>query len=183
VPQVEVTFDIDANGILHVSAKDKASGKEQKIRIEASSGLGDKDIDKMVKEAEAHATEDKRRREEIERRNRLDTTVYEVEKNSKEWADKLDADLKSKLDSAVEGAKQALRSGNPDEISKALDALQQAYSAAGASLYAASRGAGPDSGPGAGAPGGQPEGAAEGHGQENVVEADYEIVDDDKKKS
>src|SRR5213082_1595513 len=77
VPQIEVTFDIDANGILHVSAKDKATGKEQKIRIEASSGLGDKDIDKMVKDAEAHATEDKRRREEIERRNRLDTLVYE----------------------------------------------------------------------------------------------------------
>src|SRR5207245_1831750 len=85
VPQIEVTFDIDANGILHVSAKDKATGKEQKIRIEASSGLGDKDIDKMVKDAEAHAAEDKRRREEIERRNRLDTLVYEVEKNSKEW--------------------------------------------------------------------------------------------------
>jgi molecular chaperone DnaK len=136
----------------------------------------------MVKDAEAHAAEDKRRREEIERRNRLDTTVYEVEKSSKEWADKLDADLKSRLDSAVDGAKQALRSGNPDEISKALDALQQAYSAAGASLYAATRGAGPD-GPGAGAPGAQPEGATNSRTQENVVDADYEIVDDDKKKA
>src|SRR5438876_1168069 len=142
VPQIEVTFDIDANGILHVSAKDKATGKEQKIRIEASSGLGDKDIDKMVKDAEAHAAEDKRRREEIERRNRLDTMVYEVEKNSKEWVEKLDASLKARLDKSVEGAKQALRSGNADEISRALDELQQAYSAAGASLYAAQRGAG-----------------------------------------
>src|SRR5207248_1412224 len=142
VPQIEVTFDIDANGILHVSAKDKATGKEQKIRIEASSGLGDKDIDKMVKDAEAHAAEDKRRREEIERRNRLDTLVYEVEKNSKEWVEKLDGSLKSRLDKSVEGAKQALRSGNADEISRALDELQQAYSAAGASLYAAQRGAG-----------------------------------------
>jgi molecular chaperone DnaK len=183
VPQVEVTFDIDANGILHVSAKDKASGKEQKIRIEASSGLGDKDIDRMVKDAEAHAAEDARRREEIERRNRLDTLVYEVEKSSKEWVDKLDAELKSRLDGAVEGAKQALRSGNPEEISKALDALQQAYSAAGASLYAAGRGAGPGGAPGAGAPGGQPEGGAESNRQENVVDADYEIVDDDKKKA
>jgi len=181
VPQVEVTFDIDANGILHVSAKDKATGKEQKIRIEASSGLGDKDIDKMVKDAEAHAAEDKRRREEIERRNRLDTLVYEVEKSSKEWVDKLDASLKTRLDKAVEGAKQALRSGAGDEISKALEELQQAYSAAGASLYAAQRGAG--------APGGaeQPAGGdAAGAGPEkkdNVVDADYEIVDDDKKKN
>jgi len=186
VPQVEVTFDIDANGILHVSAKDKATGKEQKIRIEASSGLGDKDIDKMVKDAEAHAAEDKKRREEIERRNRLDTLVYEVEKNSKEWADKLDASLKTRLDKGVESAKQALRSGNADEISRALEELQQAYSAAGASLYAAQRGAGTGGGPGdagAGAPGGagQPEGGA-GQKQDNVVDADYEIVDDDKKK-
>src|SRR5229473_502401 len=186
VPQVEVTFDIDANGILHVSAKDKATGKEQKIRIEASSGLGDKDIDKMVKDAEAHAAEDKRRRDEIERRNRLDTLVYEVEKNAKEWADKLDASLKARLDKAVEGAKQALRSGNGDEISKALEELQQTYTAAGASLYAAQRGAGAPGAEGAG-PGGaeQPAGGAAGATagkQDNVVDADYEIVDDDKKK-
>jgi molecular chaperone DnaK len=184
-----VTFDIDANGILHVSARDKATGKEQKIRIEASSGLGDKDIDKMVKDAEAHAAEDKRRREEIERRNRLDTMVYEVEKNSKEWVDKLDATLKSRLDKGLEGAKQALRSGNADDIARALDELQQAYSAAGASLYAAQRGAGAGTGAGAGGgggeaggPTGQPSGAAGGQKQDNVVDADYEIVDDDKKK-
>src|SRR5437667_1025317 len=181
VPQIEVTFDIDANGILHVSAKDKATGKEQKIRIEASSGLADKDIDKMVKDAEAHATEDKRRRDDIERRNRLDSLVYEVEKNTKEWVDKLDASLKGRLDKGLEGAKQALRSGNGDEISRALEELQQAYSAAGASLYAAQRGAG-----GAGAPGAeQPAGGAEaatGEKKDNVVDADYEIVDDDKKK-
>src|SRR5260221_1692848 len=121
IPQVEVTFDIDANGILHVSAKDKATGKEQKIRIEASSGRGDKDIKRMVREAEAHAADDQRRRDEVERRNRLDTTVYDVEKNSKEWSDKLDAALKSRLDTAVSGAKQALRSGNADEIGKAHD--------------------------------------------------------------
>src|SRR2546421_1223320 len=150
VPQIEVTFDIDANGILHVSAKDKATGKEQKIRIEASSGIGDKDIDKMVKDAEGHAAEDQRRREDIERRNRLDTMVYEVEKNSKEWVEKRDAALKTRLDAGIAAAKQALRSGNADEISKALEELQQAYSAAGASLYTATRGAG--EGGGAGAP-------------------------------
>ena len=125
VPQIEVTFDIDANGILHVSAKDKATGKEQKIRIEASSGLDDKAIDRMVKEAEAHASEDKKRHEEIERRNHLDKMVYDVEKNSKEWVDRLDASLKSRLDSAVEGAKQSLRSGNPDDIARALDELDR----------------------------------------------------------
>src|SRR6266567_3860324 len=180
VPQIEVTFDIDANGILHVSAKDKATGKEQKIRIEASSGLADKDIDKMVKDAEAHATEDKRRREEIETRNRLDSMTFDVEKNTKEWVDKLDASLKGRLDKGLEGAKQALRSGNGDEISRALEELQQAYSAAGASLYAAQRGAGA---PGGGAE--QPAGGAEASTTEkkdNVVDADYEIVDDDKKK-
>ena len=91
MPQIEVTFDIDANGILHVSAKDKATGKEQKIRIEASSGLSDADIDKMVKDAEKNAAEDKKRREEIDTRNRLDSMTYEVEKNAKEWSDKLRA--------------------------------------------------------------------------------------------
>ncbi len=102
MPQVEVTFDIDANGILHVSAKDKATGKEQKIRIEASSGLSDSEIDKMVKAAEQHSQEDKERREQIEARNQLDSLVYRVEKDSKEWVDKLPADAKSRLDAALE---------------------------------------------------------------------------------
>ncbi len=179
VPQIEVTFDIDANGILHVSAKDKATGKEQKIRIEASSGLDDKQIDRMVKEAEAKAAEDRGRREQIERRNRLDALVYEVEKNAKEWADKLEASAKTRLDGAVEGAKQSLRSGNPEDIAKALEELQQAYSAAGASMYAAARGA--TGGGTEGQPAGGTGDAAQPK-QENVVEADYEIVDDDKNK-
>src|SRR6267143_2018543 len=178
VPQIEVTFDIDANGILHVSAKDKATGKEQKIRIEASSGLDDKQIDRMVKEAEAKAAEDRGRREQIERRNRLDALVYEVEKNVKEWADKLEASAKTRLDGALEGAKQSLRSGNPEDIAKALEELQQAYSAAGASMYAAARGA---TGGGAETPSGEPAAGGEPK-QEKVVEADYEIVDDDKNK-
>src|SRR5687768_12283328 len=109
IPQIEVTFDIDANGILHVSAKDKATGKEQKIRIEASSGLSDGDIDRMVKEAEKNANEDKRKKDEIEARNRLDSMTYEVEKNAKEWSDRLPAELKSKLEGAVERARKALR--------------------------------------------------------------------------
>jgi molecular chaperone DnaK len=183
MPQVEVAFDIDANGILHVSARDKATSKEQKIRIEASSGLSDADIDKMVKAAEAHASEDKQRRESIEQRNQLDSLVYRVEKDSKEWVDRLPADAKSRLDAAIEAGKQALRTGDADGIRKALDELNNAYSAAGASLYQA--GQTQDQGAGAGAGAGQPgadggpsEPAAD---QEDVVEADYEIVDENKK--
>jgi molecular chaperone DnaK len=179
MPQVEVGFDIDANGILHVGAKDKATGKEQKIRIEASSGLSDTDIDKMVKAAELHASEDKQRRETIEQRNQLDSLVYRVEKDSKEWVDRLPADAKSRLDSAIEAGKQALRTGDADAIRKALDELNNAYSAAGASLYQAgqpqNQGAGAAPGQ-EGAPPEQPAGE-----QEDVVEADYEIVDENKK--
>jgi molecular chaperone DnaK len=180
MPQVEVTFDIDANGILHVSAKDRATGKEQKIRIEASSGLSESEIQKMVKDAEQHASEDKGRREEIERRNRLDAMVYEVEKNSKEWAERLAPNHRDRLNAAVDGAKKALRSGAPEEIRKALEELSQAYSAAGASLYQGA-GAGPgDAGTtqSGGAEAGQP--ASDESKKEDVVEADYEIVDENK---
>jgi molecular chaperone DnaK len=172
MPQVEVTFDIDANGILHVSAKDKTTGKEQKIRIEASSGLSDQDIEKMVKSAEAHASDDKKRRDEIEARNQLDGLVYKVEKDSKEWVDRLSADAKSRMDNALEGGKGALKTGDPDLIRRALDDLNAAYSAAGASLYQSAQAAG-EPAPGAPEPGAAP--------PEDVVEADYEIVDDSKK--
>jgi molecular chaperone DnaK len=174
MPQVEVTFDIDANGILHVSAKDKATGKEQKIRIEASSGLSDTEIEKMVKSAEAHASEDKQRRDQIEARNQLDGLVYKVEKDSKEWVDRLSADAKARLDNALEGGKGALKTGDPDLIRRALDELNGAYSAAGASLYQQAQGTA-----GAG-----PEAGGDGQAQapkEDVVEADYEIVDEGKK--
>jgi molecular chaperone DnaK len=174
MPQVEVGFDIDANGILHVTAKDKATGKEQKIRIEASSGLSDADVDRMVKAAEQHSQEDKTRREQIEQRNQLDSKVYSVEKDSKEWADRLPADAKARLDTALEGAKQALRSGETDAIRTALEELNAAYSAAGAVLYQSAQASGPEGQPGPGATG---EPAAP---QEDVVEADYEIVDEKK---
>jgi molecular chaperone DnaK len=176
MPQVEVTFDIDANGILHVSAKDKATGKEQKIRIEASSGLSDAEIDKMVKAAELHAKEDQERREQIEARNQLDGLVYRVEKDSKDWVDRLPADAKSRLDAAVEAGRQALRAGDPTGIKTALNELNAAYSAAGASLY---QQAGTATG-GQEPPPGGPAGAEE-KPKEDVVEADYEIVDEEKK--
>ena len=135
MPQVEVTFDIDANGILHVSAKDKTTGKEQKIRIEASSGLSEAEIDRMVKDAEKNATDDKKRREEIDTRNRLDSMTYEVEKNSKEWSDRLSPELKSRLEGAVERARKALRGDDQGEIRAAQEELTRAYSEAGQSLY------------------------------------------------
>jgi molecular chaperone DnaK len=185
MPQVEVGFDIDANGILHVAARDKTTGKEQKIRIEASSGLSDSEIDRMVKAAEQHAQEDQARREQIEARNQLDSLVYRVDKDSKEWADRLPTDAKSRLDSALEAGRQALRSGDTEAIRRALDELNQAYSAAGASLYQAAGTGTPGGGPGdagAGAAGQSgPGGTAEpGAPQEDVVEADYEIVDEKK---
>jgi molecular chaperone DnaK len=183
MPQVEVTFDIDANGILHVSAKDKATSKEQKIRIEASSGLSDNDIQRMVKDAESHATEDKKRREEIDTRNRLDSMTYEVEKNVKEWGDRLPAEMKTKLDASIERSRKALRGDDMNEIRSAQEELSRTFSEAGQTFYAQSQ-----SQPGA-APGGEPSGgtgtggtgAPGGAPKEDVVEADYEIVDEGKK--
>ena len=180
MPQVEVTFDIDANGILHVSAKDKATGKEQKIRIEASSGLNEAEIQKMVKTAEENASDDKKRREEIERRNRLDHDIYQIEKESKEWIEKVDASLRDRLNTAIDAGKKALRSGAPDEIQKALEELTQAFSAAGASVY---QGAGAQAGQSGGGtpPGADGASPAGEQKKDDVVEADYEIVDEPKK--
>src|SRR5262245_17061586 len=181
MPQIEVTFDIDANGILHVSAKDKATSKEQKIRIEASSGLSDADIEKMVKDAEKNAAADKKRREEIDARNRLDSMTYQVEKESKEWSDKISADAKAKLDAAVERARKALRGDDMNEIRSAQEELNRAFSEAGQAFYAQNQAAStPDSTP----PGGEAQpGATSSAGapNEDVVEADYEIVDENKK--
>jgi molecular chaperone DnaK len=188
MPQVEVTFDIDANGILHVSAKDRATNKEQKIRIEASSGLSDQEIERMVKDAESHADEDKQRREEIETRNRLDAMVYEVEKNMKEWEDKLDESARTALTDSLEEARKALKQNDIGEIRSANEKLQQAYSAAGAQIYQAQQAENPAAD--AGFTGGATAGAgfeddataqAGTPGEEDVVEADYEIVEEEKK--
>jgi molecular chaperone DnaK len=180
MPQIEVTFDIDANGILHVQAKDKATGKEQKIRIEASSGISDAEIDRMVKDAEEHASDDKARREEVDQRNRLDSMVFQIEKDSKDWVDRLDQANKERLDAAIEQAKQALRAGDAAGIKSALDELNEAYSAAGASMYQAAQASEPAAEQAQGEPGAEA-GAGQGTEQEEVVDADYEIVDDDSK--
>src|SRR4026208_768196 len=181
MPQVEVTFDIDANGILHVTAKDKATGKEQKIRIEASSGLSENEIQRMVKDAESHADEDKQRREEIDARNRLDSMTYEVEKNVKEWGDKVTPETKAKIDAAIERARKALRGDDMNEIRAAQEELTKVFSEAGQAFYQQQgQGGTPPEG---GQPGGAgPTASADGGAKpaDDVVEADYEIVDEKK---
>jgi molecular chaperone DnaK len=176
MPQVEVGFDIDANGILHVTAKDKATNKEQKIRIEASSGLSDAEVDKMVKDAEKNAAEDKARREEIDIRNRLDSQTYEVEKNVKEWGDKVPAELKTRIDESIENARKALRGDDVAAIRTAQEELSRAYSEAGQAFYQQQAASAE---PAAGAPADGATATPEAKADE-VAEADYEIVDDKK---
>ncbi len=182
MPQIEVTFDIDANGILHVTAKDRATGKEQKIRIEASSGLSESEIEKMVKDAEAHASDDKSRKEKIETRNQLDSLVYQVEKDTKDWGDKISDDARTQIDAAVERAKKALKQDDQTELEGARDQLMRAFSAAGQQFYQAQSAEQAET---AEQPAGATADATAGAGStaaadEDVVEADYEIVDDEK---
>jgi len=182
MPQVEVTFDIDANGILHVSAKDKATGKEQKIRIEASSGLSDAEIEKMVRDAEAHAKEDEDKKTKVEARNQLDSLVYQVEKDAGEWGDKLGEGARTRLDTAVEKAKEALKGDDTAALNAARDELMQAFSAAGQEMYQAQ--AAEAQAAQAEAEGSAAEAEAEPEAEaadEDVVEADYEIVDESDK--
>ena len=172
VPQIEVTFDIDANGIVNVSAKDKASGKEQSIRIQASGGLSEADIQKMVREAEAHAEEDKRRKELVEARNQADAAIYSTEKALKEAENKIPADLKQQVEQAVTDAKQNLTSENVQSIRQATERLQQAASRIAEALTrAASQGAG-----GSGGQAG-PSGDGSRSTDDNVVDAEFEEVD------
>ena len=197
VPQIEVTFDIDANGIVHVSAKDLGTGKEQKIRIESSSGLNDSDIDRMVKEAELHAEEDKKERERAEVRNEADSMIYSTEKNIKDLGDKVSAEDKSKCEEAIAELRKALESGDVQLIKDKTEALKQVsykiaeeiYKQQGAGGAQGQPGAGPDMGgfggfDANGNPMGSGAGSAGGTGSDNTKgaeDADYEVVDDDKK--
>ena len=180
VPQIEVAFDIDANGIVHVSAKDLGTGKEQKIRIESSSGLSKNDVEKLVREGEAHAEEDKKKQELVQTRNNLDNLVYSVEKSVKEYGDKIDSGEKGRIEDALKNAKEALKSDQVDTLKQATEKLtsvshglaQKMYEAAAKQKTASSSG-------------GQPtEPADEGKktegGKSNVVDADYEVVDGDE---
>jgi len=176
VPQVEVTFDIDANGIVHVSAKDKATGKEQSIRIQASGGLSDSEIQRMVKDAESHAAEDKKKRELVEARNHAEALVHATEKQLKEnEANAAVASAKPAVEKAIADLKEALGSEDADRIKAATTALAQAAMKIGEAIYSAQQGAGAEPSPGDA--GGAPS------GEENVVDADFEEVKDDKKKS
>ncbi len=179
MPQVEVTFDIDANGILHVAAKDKATNKEQKIRIEASSGLSEAEIDRMVQDAEKNAVADKEQREAIDTRNRLDSMTYEVEKNVKEWGDKVSPEIKGRIDSAVERSRKALRGDDMAEIKAAQEELTKVFSEAGQSFYQ-QQAAESQPGEPQGEAGGEPAADGAQAAADDVVEADYEIVDDKK---
>ena len=181
VPQIEVTFDIDANGILHVSARDKATGKEQKIRIEASGGLTEQEIKKMVTDAESHAEEDQKRREEIDVKNHGEKLVYETEKNLKELGEKLDGESKARVETALDTLKKALERSDFAEIRTSGESLSQIWNEVSSKLYADSAKSG-QGGPGAageaGAPGesgpGGPSGKKEGG--DGAVDADYEVV-------
>src|SRR5467141_3075784 len=174
VPQIEVTFDIDANGIVHVAAKDRATGKENKITITSNSGLKKEDIDKAVKEAQAHEAEDKQRREEIEVRNRADNLAYATEKSLKDLGDKIPAETKTELEAKVKAVREALNGTDVEAVKSATETLMQASHKMAEQAYKA---AGEAPG-GAGAPGpeasGQPGGQASGQKKDDVVEAEFE---------
>lgn len=177
VPQVEVTFDIDASGILHVSAKDKGTGKEQKIRIEASSGLTDEEIEKMKQEAEANAESDKNEKEKIEKINAADSMIFQTEKQLKEYGDKLSEGNKTAIETALQTLKDAHKSQDLTAIETALEGLNKAWEAASQEMYAATGGApGAEGGPQAGGP--APDAGQEANPESDVADVEYEEVDD-----
>jgi molecular chaperone DnaK len=183
MPQIEVTFDIDANGILHVSAKDLGTGKDQKITIQGSSGLSKEEVEKMTKEAELHAEEDRKRKESVEAKNQLDSTIYQLEKSVKEAGDKLPAGIKSKAEDAIKDAKKDLESNDTDRMKAAMEKL----SAVGGEIYQEAQKAAQAAGAAASGQPQQeaPKSEASGKKQEkkaDVVDADFEVVDEDKKK-
>jgi len=179
VPQIEVTFDIDANGIVHVSAKDLGSGKEQKIKIESSSGLSEAEIDKMVKEAEAHADEDKKARALIEARNEADTLIYSIEKMMRENEAKVQEDEKNQIYSAISTLRTAMEGNSTESITKAKTELEQASHQFAQRIY--QEGAAGGEAPGQAQDNGGAAGEASG-GNDNVYDADYEVVDEEEKK-
>ncbi len=178
VPQVEVTFDIDANGIVNVTAKDKATNKEQQIRIQASGGLSDAEIEKMVKDAEAHASEDKIRRELVEAKNQAESLIHSTEKSVSEHGDKVSAGDKSAIESAIEALKTALAGEDPETIKARTTDLMQASMKLGEAMYAAGQSEGNHE------HGDDHEGHHDdAHGKDDVIDADFrEVGDDDKKK-
>ncbi|HEU5443637.1 MAG TPA: Hsp70 family protein, partial [Steroidobacteraceae bacterium] len=186
MPQVEVSFDIDANGILNVSAKDKATGREQKIVIKASSGLNEDEIKRMVRDAEAHAAEDKRFRELVDTRNKADGMIHAVERSLKDLGEKVDAAERAKVESAISDLRTALKGDDRSVIEKKTEALAQASAGIAQRAYGAGQ-AGPEAAAAAGAaqdPSGQAGGGASGQsGREDVVDAEFEEVKDKGRKA
>ncbi|WP_279101917.1 Hsp70 family protein, partial [Gordonia bronchialis] len=170
VPQIEVTFDIDANGIVHVTAKDKGTGKENSIRIQDGSGLSKDEIDRMIKDAEAHADEDRKRREEAETRNQAESLVNQTEKFLKENEDKVPADVKEKVESAISGAQEALKGNDSTAIKNAIEKLSEESQALGQAIYANAA---------AESPSGDAPAGENAEADSDVVDA--EVVDEEKK--
>ena len=175
VPQIEVTFDIDANGIVHVSAKDMATGNSQDVSITASTNLTEEDIDKAVKDAEAHAAEDKKKKEEIEVRNNAESLIYNSEKTLGDLGDKISSEEKAKVQTEIDNTKKALESNNTDQIKEATEKLTKVFYDMSEQLY---KNANPN-----GAAGVDPNAAngAETKNDGNVYDADYKVEDDDNK--
>ncbi|CAM3320654.1 MULTISPECIES: molecular chaperone DnaK [Saccharibacillus] len=174
VPQIEVTFDIDANGIVNVSATDKGTNKSQKITITSSSGLSDAEVEQMMKDAELHAEEDKKRKELVETKNNADQLLYQVDKTIKDLGDKVDAAEIEKANAAKEKVQKALEGDNVDEIKSATEELTEIIQQLSVKLYEQANAEGAQAG-------GEPEGGASSQNRDNVVDADYEVVDEDKK--
>ncbi|HYW77297.1 MAG TPA: Hsp70 family protein, partial [Gammaproteobacteria bacterium] len=178
-PQIEVTFDIDANGILHVSAKDKATGKENRIEIKASSGLSEEEVERMVKDAEAHAEEDKKARELVESRNQADALVHATEKSLKDLGDKLEGNERADIESAVSELKEALKGDDKARIDTKSEALAELSAKVMQRVYQAEgQGAGEAGAQAGAAPGGKPD----GEGADDVVDAEFEEVKDEDRK-
>jgi molecular chaperone DnaK len=171
VPQIEVTFDINANGILTVSARDKMTGKEQHITIQASGGLDDSEVERLVNEAKKHEAEDKKKREEVEQRNQADTFIYQTEKAFKENRDKLSSSEQKELDDAIQAAKDAVKNGKLEEITKATDKLKDVAYKLSSKLYKQTGGPTPGGTPGGTTPGGGNGSAA---GSDDVIDAEFE---------
>ncbi|MDA8669288.1 molecular chaperone DnaK [Alphaproteobacteria bacterium] len=178
-PQIEVTFDIDANGIVNVSAKDKSTGKEQQIKIQASGGLSDEEIEKMVKDAEANAEADKKKREEVDVKNQAESLVFQVEKNLKEHGEKINADDKSKIESDLKDLKEAVEKNDLDAMKQKTQDLTQSSMKMGEAMYKDQQAAGGA----AGAEQPQSDPKQESSKDDDVIDADYEEVDEDKKAS
>ena len=178
-PQIEVTFDIDANGIVNVSAKDKSTGKEQQIKIQASGGLSDEEIEKMVKDAEANAEADKKKREEVDVKNQAESLVFQVEKNLKEYGEKINADDKSKIESDLKDLKEAVEKNDLDAMKQKTQDLTQSSMKMGEAMYKDQQATGGASG--AEQPQSDPK--QEASKDDDVIDADYEEVDEDKKAS